>query len=188
MRNLLRSAWKVASTGWLLVGCGAEPNPKAEPVPVQMNAPPSIRIAPDQDTLALGQPHTFQITVSGDSKPLVVSSHTCDTGSIAVVFNPLDLTLTVTAESAGLCFVWATLGGQQSALARVTIPPLPMGTGCSVASECAADAPLCQQSDVHCGKTCTRACNADADCPAPFRCAVNQHVCRAIVDPDDVCA
>jgi len=138
------------------------------------------------ESIAVGQTVTLRATVPGDDKPVLVWSPYCESGKVAVAVDPLGTSATITAERAGACFV-TVVNGQAYASSWITIPPLPLGDACSLSSECAADAPICGVSFAPCGRTCTRTCSADADCPAPFKCAVSRHLCQAIPYPDDVC-
>jgi hypothetical protein len=105
-----------------------------------------------------------------------------------VAVDPLGTSATITATRAGVCVVTVNYeDGRASAWAWITIPPLPFGDACSLDSECAADAPVCGVSSPPCGRTCTRTCSADADCPARFGCVLSRRLCKAIPYPDDVC-
>jgi len=192
MRSLLRSICWVASAGCLLMACGSEAPPDRVPVVVPPPPPPppprTVTLTPNVQTLAVGQTVTLRATVSGNDKPVLVWSSSCESGRVAVAVDPLGTSATITATRAGVCGVVVTLDDGQAYLsAWITIPPLPLGDACSLDSECAADAPVCGVSNPFCGGTCTRTCSADADCPAPFKCAVSRHLCQAIPYPDDVC-
>ena len=192
MRSLMRSLFLLASAGCLLMACGPETPPDRGPGVVSTPPPPppshTVTLTPDTQTLAVGQTVSLRAAVSGNDKAALVWSPSCESGRVAVAVDPLGTSATITATRAGVCAVVVNLdGGQASAWAWITIPPLPIGDACSLDSECAADAPVCGVSYPPCGGTCTRPCSADADCPAPFSCAVSRHLCKAIPYPDDVC-
>jgi hypothetical protein len=191
MRSLLRNICWVASAGCLLMACGPEtpPDRVRVVVPPPPPPPPIVTLTSNGQTLAVGQMVTLRATFSGDDKPVLVWSHHCESGSVAMAIDPLGTSATITAERAGACIVGVSLDhGQAYASAWIPILPLPLGDACELDSECAADAPVCGESDPSsCKWTCTRTCSADADCPAPFKCAVSQHLCQAINYPQNVC-
>jgi hypothetical protein len=189
MGSLLRRIFWVTSAGCLLMACGSETPPArtrgvVSPAP---HPPPTITLTPDAQTLVVGETVTLRAAVSGDDKPIIVWSPYCESGRVAVAVDPLGTPATITAERAGSCFVQVEVDGQANASTWIRIAPLPFGNACSLDSECAADAPVCGMSSPYCGATCTRTCNADADCPALFKCASSRHLCLAIPYPDDVC-
>jgi len=193
MRSLIRSICWVASAGYLLIACGSE-NPTDRETgdgPPPPAPSPTVTLAPNPQTLALGQTTTLRATVSGSDKPVLFWDSQCESGSVAVAVDPLGTLATITATRAGACIVGVTLDGpahRAHASARIRIPPLPFGEACSSSSECATDASVCTAIHTGCGRTCTRTCSADADCPAPFQCVSSLHLCRAILYPDDRCA
>lgn len=188
MKSLLRSLCWVVSAGCLLLACGPETPPDPLPQPPPPPPPPrTVTLTPRVQTLAVGQTVTLRANVSGNDKPVLVWSPSCESGKVAVAVDPLGTSATVTAERAGACFVQVDLDhGQDTASAWITIPPLPLGDACSHNSECAADAPVCAMIYAECGRTCTRTCSTDADC-APFTCASSRHLCQAIPYPDYLC-
>ncbi len=188
MKRLLRSLCWVVAVGCLQMACGSETPPDRGSPPPPPPPPPTLTITPDAQTLAVGETVTLRAVVSGNDKTALVWSPSCESGRVAVAVDSLGTSATITATRAGICAVTVNYeDGRASAWAGIKIPPLPIGEACSLASECAADGPVCGVSHPPCGRTCTRTCSTDADCPAPFGCAVSQHLCRAIPYPDDVC-